>query len=129
MSAIFPTCGPWQVKHDFDAEGLTTIIGNVDGEIIDGTTHHTYDFVCRTLNPDDDSQSHSVAVANAEFIVRACNSHAALVARIDVAATFGADAVHNGTGAKAIAEIMRAMAEKLDTACIRARTALERTTP
>jgi hypothetical protein len=47
-----------------------------------------------------------------------------LVARFEVAAKFGADAVHNGTGAGAIAELLRSMAEKLDTACDRARTAL-----
>ncbi|WP_305096448.1 hypothetical protein [Croceibacterium aestuarii] len=79
MSAISPTGTPWQVKHDFDLEGQTTVIGNVDGEIIDGTTHHTFDFVCRTIDEADDSQSRSVAVANAEFIVRAANSHAKLV--------------------------------------------------
>lgn len=83
MSAIDPTCLPWQTAHDFDIEGATTIIGNVDGEIIDGTTHHTYDFVARTLDVEDDSQSHSVAVANAAFIVRACSSHAALVEALE----------------------------------------------
>lgn len=83
MSAIFPTATPWQVKHDFGTEGSTTIIGNVDGEIIDGTTHHTYDFVAKTLDDTDDSQSRSIAAANAAFIVRACNSHTALVEAID----------------------------------------------
>lgn len=83
MSAIDPTCLPWQTKHDFDIEGRTTIIGNVDGEIIDGMTHNTFDFVCCTVDLDDDSQSRSIAVANADFIVRACNSHAALVAAAD----------------------------------------------
>lgn len=83
MSAIDPTCLPWQTKHDFDIEGSTTIIGNVDGEIFDGTTHHTFDFVARTLDLEDDSQSHSVAVANAAFIVRACNSHRALVEALE----------------------------------------------
>lgn len=82
MSAIFPTGLPWQVKHDYDTEGRTTIIGNVDGEIIDGTTHHTYDFVATTLDETDDSQSRSIAVANAAFIVRACNDHAKHLARI-----------------------------------------------
>lgn len=83
MSAIFPTALPWQVMHDHSTYGRTTIIGNVDGEIIDGTTHHTYDFVATTLDDTDDSQSRSIAVANAAFIVRACNSHAALVGAID----------------------------------------------
>ncbi len=75
MSAIYPTSRPWQVKHDWDLEGATTIIGNVDGEIIDGTTHHSFDFVCSTIDEADDSQSRSIAVANAAFIVRAVNSH------------------------------------------------------
>tara|TARA_Y100001963_G_scaffold107243_1_gene148248 strand:+ start:764 stop:1153 length:390 start_codon:yes stop_codon:yes gene_type:complete len=75
MSAIFPTGRPWQVKHDYDLEGSTTIIGNVDGEIIDGTTHNSFDFVCSTLDEMDDSQSRSIAVANAKFIVRAVNGH------------------------------------------------------
>lgn len=66
MSA-HPTSGPWQVKHDFDLDGLTTVIGNVDGEIIDGTTHHSFDFVCRTIDEADDSQSPEVAVANARL--------------------------------------------------------------
>ena len=86
MSAIFPTGRPWQVKHDFDLEGRTTIIGNVDGEIIDGTTHNTFDFVCSTIDEADDSQSQSVAVANADFIVRAVNAHDALVAALDAIA-------------------------------------------
>jgi hypothetical protein len=48
-----------------------------------------------------------------------------LIARFEIAASFGADAVHNGTGAKAIADLMRSMAERLDRACLLARQALE----
>ncbi|WP_279141310.1 hypothetical protein [Sphingomonas paucimobilis] len=70
MSAA-PTSGPWQVKHDFDLDGLTTVIGNVDGEIIDGTTHASFDFVCRTIDEADDSQSPAVAIANARLCVAA----------------------------------------------------------
>lgn len=71
MSAIFPTSGPWQTKHDFDLEGRTTVIGNVDVEIIDGTTHHMFDFVCTTLDDGGDNQSLSIAVANARLIAAA----------------------------------------------------------
>lgn len=84
MSAIYPTGGPWQIAHDYSLDGLTKIIGNVDGEIhSDGSTTHTYDFVCSTIDDEDDSQSLSVAVANARFIVRAANSHAALVEALE----------------------------------------------
>jgi hypothetical protein len=41
------TPGPWQTKSDFDQEGRTTIISNVDGEIVDGITHCTFDVVGR----------------------------------------------------------------------------------
>lgn len=85
MSEHKHTPGPWQVKHDFDTEGRTTILGNVDGEIIDGTTHYSFDFVARTLDEDDDSQCPSIAVANADFIVRACNSHDAMLAALKAA--------------------------------------------
>jgi len=70
MSAITPTPGPWQIHSDYTLEGRTTVIANVDGEIIDGTTHYTFDFVCDTLG-DDDSRSASVAVANAHLIAAA----------------------------------------------------------
>jgi hypothetical protein len=83
VSAIDPTCLPWQIKHDQDTDGLTTIIGNVDGEIVEGATHYSYDFVAVTLDPYDDSQSRSVGVANAAFIVRACNSHADLLEALE----------------------------------------------
>jgi hypothetical protein len=83
VSVIDPTCLPWQTMHDNSAEGYTTVIGNVDGEIIDGTTHHSYDFVARTLDVEDDSQSWSIAAANARFIVRACNSHYKLLRLVE----------------------------------------------
>lgn len=83
MMAIDPTGTPWQTGHDFDLEGRTTIIGNVDGEIIEGRTHHTYDFVCRTIDEANDSQSPDIAVANADLIVRAVNSHRALIVALE----------------------------------------------
>ena len=48
-----------------------------------------------------------------------------LVARFDIAAKFEADAVHNGTGAAAIAELMRQMAVRLDAAVTASRQALQ----
>lgn len=83
VQGVRPTSTQWQTAHDFDIEGRTTIIGNVDGEIIDGTTHYSYDFVARTLDEDDDSQSQAIAAENADFIVRACYSHASLIAALE----------------------------------------------
>lgn len=88
MSAISPISPPWQIKHDFDLEGATTIIGNVDGEIVDGTTHYSYDFICTTVDPDESVQARGVCIANAAFIVRACNSHAELLAAAKRALNF-----------------------------------------
>lgn len=47
-----------------------------------------------------------------------------LVGRFDVASKFGGDAVHNAEGSMALAELLRAMASKLDNACVAARQAL-----
>ena len=47
-----------------------------------------------------------------------------LVARFDVAANFGGDAVHNPDGSRALAELLRSMAERLDLSVERARAAL-----
>lgn len=98
MSAIHPTSPPWQIKHDYLIEGQTTIIANVDGETVDGVNHYTYDFVAITLILDDDTQSRSVAVANAAFIVRAVNAHADLVEALQnlLSATEEVGYVHYG---------------------------------
>lgn len=52
-----------------------------------------------------------------------------LIARFEIAGKFNADAVHNGVGAEAIAELMRSMATRLDRACEIARTALNPEAP
>lgn len=52
-----------------------------------------------------------------------------LIARFTTAAQFNADAVHNGTGAQAIADLFKAMATRLDRAVEIARTALATNTP
>jgi hypothetical protein len=38
---------PWQQRDDQTTEGWITIIGNVDGEYVDGQAHCTYDVVSR----------------------------------------------------------------------------------
>lgn len=40
---------------------------------------------------------------------------APLITRFEIAANFGADAVHNGEGARALAELIKSMANILDT--------------
>jgi hypothetical protein len=74
---------PWQVynEHGPMFEQLCTVIANLDGEYHDGGVQHTYDFVCTTLNENQDNPERC-AVANANFIVRACNTHDDLVAAL-----------------------------------------------
>lgn len=50
-----------------------------------------------------------------------------LVARFDVAANFGGDAVHNSEGSAAIAELLREMSARLDRSVNAARAALTQT--
>ncbi len=71
MSAIKPGCLPWQIKGDYLPDCLT-IIANVDG-----TTHYSYDFIAACV--DEHGEASLDAVANAAFIVRACNAHDAMV--------------------------------------------------
>lgn len=70
------TGGPWQSQHDFSLEGELTIIGNVDGEIIDGHTHHHYKLVCEAY------EHHTIEEtrANVRLIVSAPEMLAALKA-------------------------------------------------
>lgn len=58
------TCGPWQSKSDFDREDRLTIIGNVDGEYVDGVPRCTYTDVCQVEDNDE-------AIANAWLIAAA----------------------------------------------------------
>ncbi len=41
------TGGPWQSKNDWSTDDFITLIGNVDGEYIDGKEHCTYETVAR----------------------------------------------------------------------------------
>ena len=66
-----PTSGPWQSQHDFDLAGELTIIGNVDGEIINGHTHHTYTLVADVYDNDSAKEDR----ANARLIVASANSY------------------------------------------------------
>ena len=71
--------GGWQIKNEYD--GRFTVITNVDGEIVDGTTHHTYDFIA--ICEDEFGESSPDAFANVRLIAsapRLAREHAALVA-------------------------------------------------
>ena len=67
------TEAPWQTKHDYSLEGLATIIANVDGEIIEGSNHYTYDTVA--ICADEFGEYLPNAASNARLIVAACNSY------------------------------------------------------
>lgn len=41
------TGGPWQSKNDLSTDDFITLIGNVDGEYIEGREHCTYETVAR----------------------------------------------------------------------------------
>jgi len=41
------TGGPWQSKNEHSTDDFVTLIGNVDGEYIDGREHCTYDTIAR----------------------------------------------------------------------------------
>jgi hypothetical protein len=79
MSAF--TGGPWQSMHDYALNGIYTIIGNVDGEIIDGYTHHTYTTVAEVYDNDNRVED----LANARLIAAAPDMHDALERLLEVA--------------------------------------------
>lgn len=62
------TAGPWQVKSDYLPDCLT-IIANVDGEIIDGTTHYSFDHIATC--EDEYGAASLDAVGNARLIAAA----------------------------------------------------------
>ena len=104
------TPGPWQVHSDYTLEGLTTVIANIDGEIIDGTTHYTFDFVCDTLG-DDDARSSGVAKANAVLICAAPDMLQALKDLSFAAQITGGTAGHDEHLCAAIAKASAAIAK------------------
>lgn len=72
---------PWQYRDDYTTEGFVTIIGNVDGEYIDGQASCTYDVVCRC--EDEFGERLPNVAQNVRYIVHACNEYPALKAKAD----------------------------------------------
>lgn len=91
MSGPVPgTPTPWQYRDDYTNEGFVTIIGNVDGEYVDGQAHCTYDVVCRC--EDEFGERLPNVAANVRAIVHRMNNWdaeqaklAALVEALEVA--------------------------------------------
>ena len=67
---------PWQVKHDWDIEGATTIIANVDAEIDSEGTHYSYDTIAICHDQFDERMPE--AQANARRIVACVNALAGI---------------------------------------------------
>lgn len=68
------TPGPWQVyaEHSPMREQRCTIIANVDGEIVEGSTHYSYQFCAQTLN--EFAEGDEFAERNAAAIVTLRNA-------------------------------------------------------
>lgn len=76
------TQGPWQVHNEYSPmrEQRCTIIANIEGETIDGSTHYTYQFCAQTLNEFADGDEH--AEPNAALIVELVNNLPAIIAAL-----------------------------------------------
>lgn len=69
------TDGPWQQRDDQTSEGWVTIIGNVDGEYVEGQACFTYDVV--TVCEDEFGERLPNVSANAALIVELVNAYRA----------------------------------------------------
>ncbi len=72
---------PWQYRDDYTSEGFVTIIGNVDGEYVDGQAHCTYDVVCRC--EDEFGERLPNVGQNVRYLVHACNAYPDLLAMVE----------------------------------------------
>lgn len=68
---------PWQCRDDYTTEGFVTIIGNVDGEYVDGQAQCTYDVVCRC--EDEFGERLPNVGQNVRYIAHACNLYPELL--------------------------------------------------
>lgn len=74
---------PWQYRDDYTSEGFVTIIGNVDGEYVEGRATYTYDVICRC--EDEFGERLPYVAKNVRYIVEACNAYPALIAKAAMA--------------------------------------------
>ena len=82
MSAPVPgTPLPWQYRDDYTTEGFVTIIGNVDGEYVDGKPECTYEVVCRCEDEFGERLPH--VAANVRYLVHAANNFHALLEALE----------------------------------------------
>jgi hypothetical protein len=82
----------WQQKHDFDREGLLTIIGNIDGPD-DGQFHYTT--ICEEVG----GRTPEEALANANLIAAAPELLRELMRAVDMADPTGVDADYHAARA------------------------------
>ena len=82
MSAPVPgTALPWQYRDDYTTEGFVTIIGDVDGEYVDGKPECTYEVVCRCEDEFGERLPH--VAANVRYLVHAANNFPALLEALE----------------------------------------------
>lgn len=70
------TPGPWQIRDDMTPDGRLTVIGDVDGEYVDGRAHCTYKTIA--VCEDDFGERLANAEANARLIAAAPDLYEAL---------------------------------------------------
>jgi hypothetical protein len=103
---------PWQQKNEYEPD---VIVGNVDGEIIDGTTHYSYDTVAECLdNPR----------TSAPLIVEAVNALPALLDELEALRTRD-EAARSSTTGEEVADAVHEALWEADAENKRLREALE----
>ena len=71
---------PWQSKNDQFTDDFITLIGNVDGEFIDGTSHFTYETVARF--EDEFGERQLNVASNIGLIVELVNNLSEIIAAL-----------------------------------------------
>lgn len=108
------TPGLWQIhsEHGHLREQRCTLIADVDGEMINGSTHYTYKFCAQTLN--EFAEGDEFAETNAALIVALVNATPQIIALIEREAR--------------MREALETVAEhETDRACMTSTEALEHT--
>lgn len=74
------TDAPWQSKNEYSTDDFVTLIGNVDGEYIDGREHCTYDTVARF--EDEFGERQLNVAANIMLVTTLVNNLPAIIAAL-----------------------------------------------